>query len=34
MAEGAHFATGEAEDRAALLGAAGLVLSHLLQFPL
>jgi predicted NBD/HSP70 family sugar kinase len=28
------FATGEAEDRAALLGAAGLVLSDLLQFPL
>jgi len=28
------FATGETEDRAALLGAAGLVLSDLLQFPL
>ena len=28
------FATGETADRAALLGAAGLVLSHLLQFPL
>jgi predicted NBD/HSP70 family sugar kinase len=28
------FDTGETEDRAALLGAAGLVLSHLLQFPL
>jgi predicted NBD/HSP70 family sugar kinase len=28
------FETGETEDRAALLGAAGLVLSHLLQFPL
>ena len=28
------FAAGEAEDRAALLGAAGLVLSDLLQFPL
>jgi predicted NBD/HSP70 family sugar kinase len=28
------FAAGETEDRAALLGAAGLVLSDLLQFPL
>jgi predicted NBD/HSP70 family sugar kinase len=28
------FDAGETEDRAALLGAAGLVLSHLLQFPL
>ena len=28
------FATGETEDRAALLGAAGLVLSDLLQFPI
>jgi predicted NBD/HSP70 family sugar kinase len=28
------FDSGETEDRAALLGAAGLVLSHLLQFPL
>jgi predicted NBD/HSP70 family sugar kinase len=28
------FETGETEDRAALLGAAGLILSHLLQFPL
>jgi len=28
------FATGEPEDRAALLGAAGLILSDLLQFPL
>jgi predicted NBD/HSP70 family sugar kinase len=28
------FATGETEDRAALLGAAGLILSDLLQFPL
>jgi len=28
------FSTGETEDRAALLGAAGLVLSDLLQFPL
>ena len=29
-----QFETGDTEDRAALIGAAGLVLSDLLQFPL